>query len=88
MNEAQMDETQMNETQMDETQMNVNGRLQYAVFPIRCFTCGQAIASFQSSFETHVQDDVCISKEQMRFLLDKHQITRLCCRRFFIEFYG
>ena len=66
------------------------------IIPIRCFTCGKAIApiylkyidetkKIKNPIEETINDDNILKKSEYGKLLDKLHINRLCCRTIFLS---
>lgn len=47
------------------------------ICPIRCFTCGKVLANMWEFFTNKVKNE----GEQPSEVLDKLELTRICCRR-------
>lgn len=49
------------------------------LFPVRCFTCGKVIASYEENYKSLLKEGV---KESDA--LNTLKINRICCRRMFL----
>ncbi len=49
--------------------------MNYELFPVRCFSCGKVLGSYQTSYEDLINQGVEVGKA-----MDQLGIKRICCR--------